>query len=275
MFTTDFGLGTLISNLSNRFGSGKMLRQRLEEERRGNYGEDLMARSEAWKAAGLHPLVGMQIPMDGPMIGYSSSAPSPRFNFQTGGGEGKVDPDTARLRKAQADLAEVNVALARKRLAEQPANQAGASWQESTPGLDQIRSVAKPGVFQFQPGAESKLPGYSDVGQVKPSESMSRSSAFPFMTATGDPALREYTISVGGKPTNVLLPYSQEGVSETLENVPAWLWPFVYQENVKHYGRDWSDSLWDALGLPRFPRRYRQAVPPAPASDVPSMGVSP
>lgn len=62
-FMSDFGLGTLISNMSEVYGSGQR-RHKEDIERRNEQADfdrsrmapDMMAKVEAAKAAGLHPL---------------------------------------------------------------------------------------------------------------------------------------------------------------------------------------------------------------------------
>lgn len=254
MFSTDFGLGTLISNLSGRFGSGKYLRERLTRERRSNYGDDLMARTEAWKAAGLHPLVGMQIPMDGPMVGGSSGAPAPRFNF--GFGEGKVDEDTKRMRTAQADLAELQVEAARRRLNEQPGNPpAPASAMGAGEPVTTVAPyvpVSQPSIVQVYPGSERDIPGAADMVKVKPAEQTSMRSGFPHVAAGLGPGSSEYQIT---PRMSVLLPQASsvsealEGISESKVLLGAW-----FLINRDHYGEKQAREVFRMLGLP-VPRR--------------------
>lgn len=276
MFSTDFGLGTLISNLSNRFGSGKYLRERLTQERRSNYGDDLLARQEAWKAAGLHPLVGLQIPMEGPMVG-GSSAPSPRFNFGFGGGE-KVDADTARYRKAQADLAEVNVQLAQQRLASQPGNppapSAGAAMGEAVMTVAPYVPVGQPSLVQVYPGSESQVPGAADLVQVNPGQQTSFRSGFPHVAAGLGPGSSEYQVTPRLK---VLLPQASsvsealEGISESKVLMAAW-----FAINRDHYGDAQAREVFRMLGLsaPRRPATAREinrafGVGPGVGSNMP------
>lgn len=275
MFSTDFGLGMLISNLSNRFGSGKMLRQRLEDERRGNYGEDLMARQEAWKAAGLHPLVGMQIPMEGPVVGQGGGRPN--FNWSFGGG---ADADTKRYRAAQADLAELQVEAARNRLATQPGNPPAPSAAEGMGAGEGVMTVApyvpvqSPSLVQVYPGSESRVPGAADLVQVKPGEQTSFRSGFPHVAAGLGPGSSEYQLTPRLK---VLLPQANsvsealEGIQESAALMGAW-----YIINRDHYGDAQTREVWRMLGLPvgRRPATQREinrsmGVGPGVRSNVP------
>lgn len=266
MFSTDFGLGTLISNLSQRYGSGKYLRERLTRERRANYGDDLLARQEAWKAAGLHPLVGMQIPMDGPTVGGGGGGgPAPRFNF--GFGEGKVDEDTKRMRTAQADLAELQVEAARRKLNEQPGNPPAPSsamgYGEPVTTVAPYVPVAKPQIVQVYPGSERELPGAADMVQVKPSEQTSFRSGFPHVAAGVGPGSSEYQLTPRLK---VLLPQATsvsealEGISESKILLGTW-----WLINKEHYGEAQTREAFRMLGLPV--QRYRE-VPVKRQSDV-------
>lgn len=137
MFSTDFGIGTLISNVSEMYGTGHM-RYMENLERRNEQAEfdrqriapDMVAKVEAAKAAGIHPLVAFgSAPATGSPI-LSSTPPPPQFQFQSSKGE---DPNIARYNRSRADLAEIEVDKARldlaasqARLASQPGNQGGA-----------------------------------------------------------------------------------------------------------------------------------------------------
>lgn len=146
MFTTDFGLGTLIGNLSSGYGSGRWARDRMKKRELDWMDDEMMARVEASKAAGLHPLVGLGVSGLGSMPQVNS--PAPQFRYQS---DAKVDPDTQRLRKAQADLAELQVMDAQRRLAGQPGNQGGAVITESDEFGMPAPARAQTGQYRVQP----------------------------------------------------------------------------------------------------------------------------
>lgn len=130
--------GPLISNLSETFGTGKARRDaedqraRDAQERdislqRGRFGPDLMAKVEAMKAAGFHPLMALG---SGSFSGGSSvvsggGGGAPPIDLRSSGGRDVVDPDIARYNRARADLAELDVEAAELRLATQAGNQGG------------------------------------------------------------------------------------------------------------------------------------------------------
>lgn len=179
MFSSDFGLGTLISNTSEVYGSGAMryrenLNRRNEQADfdRSRMAPDMIARVEAAKAAGIHPLIAMggSVATGSPIL--SATPPPAQFQFQSGSkGE---DPDIARYNASRADLAEIEVDKARLDLA-----------------ASQARLASQPG---NQGGAVFMGPVDSGAHTVKPSEITSVARGVPFLTA--------------GPPSAVLTPYS-------------------------------------------------------------------
>lgn len=91
MFSTDFGLGTLISNMSEVYGSGQ--RRHKEDIRRRNeqadfdrsrMAPDMMAKVEAAKAAGIHPSMvfgGGSVAQGSPIL--SATPPPPPGELPT------------------------------------------------------------------------------------------------------------------------------------------------------------------------------------------------
>lgn len=250
-FSGDFGLGGLIGNLSESFGTGKVRKDRDDERARNardnqissdraRIGPDLMARVEAFKAAGFHP--AMAIPgfgsFQGPVVSSSSSQPAtPNFNFRSDR-EVRENPDEARYRKAQADLAELNVKMAERRLAEQPGN-------ASVPADVVVNAYRDPGV-----GLESH-PFFSNAVKLKPDEMTSRDISFEGQTAGRDhPGFRQF-LAPGG--FRMLLPDTGSGGMP--EDVEVSLLPAVIGANVERYGSRWlGDYLRYMMGtLPGDP----------------------
>lgn len=131
--------GPLISNLSESYGSGKV-RQDSEAQRardaqersilleRGRFAPDLMAKVEAMKAAGFHPLMALGSgAMSGGAYQTVSGGGAPPIDLRSSGGRDAVDPDISRYNRARADLAELDVEAAEMRLATQAGNQGGAA----------------------------------------------------------------------------------------------------------------------------------------------------
>lgn len=225
MFATDFGLGTLISNASESFGSGSM-RKRADarfqagqrETMRNELPREMISKVEAAKAAGLHPSVvfgGGGGVSSSPIIS-SASPPAPQANFQFGK---QVDPDIARYNSARADLAELDVQAARNRLASQPGNSGGAILDES-----------------------SDMSSQTGRFQLKPSEVATSALRFPNLTAGPDaPGQSRFTVlDITGNPVSVILPSKDS--SEPLEGM---------------------GELWKAiLGLPMGLKASRQVFLP-------------
>lgn len=93
-----------------------------------------------------------------------------------------------------------------------------------------------------------------DVIESKPSEIISHSSKFPASVAGTRPILVEYTHPTiqGAK---IMLPYSEEGPSEALSELPLTLWPMIIDANKKRYGSSWKSGLLKSL-LPYRKGKY-------------------
>lgn len=206
-FASDFGLGTLISNMSEVYGSGQ--RRHKEDIRRRNeqadfdrsrMAPDMMARVEAAKSAGLHPLVAMgsSVASGSPMLSATPPAPQVQFSSRT-----REDPNVARYNAARADLAELDVVAARNRLASQPGNSGGAILDES-----------------------SDMSSQSGRYQLKPSEVATAALRFPNFTAgPSAPGMSRFTVlDVGGEPVVIQLPSKDS--SEPLEGMGE-LWKAI------------------------------------------------
>lgn len=90
------------------------------------------------------------------------------------------------------------------------------------------------------------LPAASDTVQFKPVEIQSRRSDQPGATAGTSAFWQEYNIGRTSRGTelNIQLPWSQEGPSETMENISLWQWPGIIRHNQRIYGTQWA---YDAL----------------------------
>lgn len=212
MFESDFGLGTLISNLSNTYGTGATLAKKKEEDRREgemwntqwSAGPGLLARVEGAKAAGLHPLAALGLPSSGmssPVV--SSDSPVPRFSFS---GEKREDPAIARyndararLASSEADMAELNYRNAVARLASQP-GQPSLYNGGASPGRGGGLVVPESDQFRF--------PGLRGAVSVEAMKIPSASNASRAVTAGDVPGWQPYRFTDG---VQVMLPYAGEG----------------------------------------------------------------
>lgn len=151
-----FGMGalnTLVGNLSETYGTGKKLRDDKRQEQLADHREmerqGIQARVEGAKAAGIHPLAALGFqggPGPATIVGAQpiQSDPSPAWHPKA-----KEDPNIARYNKARADLAELDVIAAQKklsdtRLAGQPGQAIGAQLPTSDANLS--RGRLNPGV---------------------------------------------------------------------------------------------------------------------------------
>lgn len=127
-----------------------------------------------------------------------------------------------------------------------------AARNNQTPAVGMPPSVGMPPAIMpsdgFTKDAESytgnagALPGAAfDRVEIKPSESpSSRFDDFSLAAGTA-PFWREF--DVRGDGTRAMLPWTQEGPGEALENVPWYMWPWVVKENVGKYGWRWVPDM--------------------------------
>lgn len=114
------------------------------------------------------------------------------------------------------------------------------------------RTPGQPGL-----GVQSEIPeGRVTIGKLKevgrgpavgmidvqPVEQKSKKTGDEGVVAGEHAAYREYILP-GGQP--ILLPDSDEGVSEVMENVPWYMWPGIIMMNEKHYGSPWAREFRD------------------------------
>ena len=252
-FISDFGIGGLVSNLSEAFGSGKARKDRDDERaraaqdrnilvERARIGPDMMARVEAVKAAGFHPsfaLSGGGFGMSGssPVISSSSGAPAtPQFDFRSDRAERVVDPNIERYNAARADLAEVEVQLARRRLVEQPGNARASDVV--------VNAYRDPGEGMTMSDLEGH-PYYRNAVKLKPDEMTSRDVSNVGQTAGRDhPGMRQFVLPGGFR---MLMPDTGSGGMP--EDIEVALLPAVIGANVERYGSRWiGDYLRYMMG---------------------------
>lgn len=177
---SEFGFGTLVTNLSNYMGTGHSVRQQERDEQMSDYLQrekmGIQSRIEGAKAAGIHPLVAMGF-QSGPgpstvvggvreashmgMDDMGSSEPvpttpsSPPVNAET---ETRILEATARTREAEAELAEINAHNAMRALATQPGQAIGILNGEPNPGAitSPLNLAPNKGIASLKPGIKLK-----------------------------------------------------------------------------------------------------------------------
>lgn len=180
---SEFGFGTLVTNLSNYMGTGHSVRQQERDEQMSDYKqrerEGIQARVEGAKAAGIHPLVAMGFqagPGPSTVVGGvreasnmgmenlgnepAPSSPSAPASTNTEA-ETRILEATARTREAEAELAEINAHNAMRALANQPGQAIGV-----LDGPPTASSLTSPLNLSPNKGAATLKPGI----KLKPDE---------------------------------------------------------------------------------------------------------
>lgn len=94
-------------------------------------------------------------------------------------------------------------------------------------------------IMQGTPNVEGAIPHafFFDRSRIRPSDVFSRSSNDPATAAGTGPFWRSYQLTRHGFVVD--LPWSEEGPSETMQDMPMWFWPVVVRHNVDKYGASW------------------------------------
>lgn len=224
----------------------------------------ILGRVDAAKAAGIHPLVAMGAQgLGGPVV----SATGPEFGapmppFQDLRPRRPVDTrsaDQKRRDAAEADLAELQVQEARRRLSAQPGN--GGALQQLTGTGNVVPSEATP-----HPVSHVRI-----EGQTLPPSSSAKSFQTPGV-APGWDVVEVGTREgyAGRRPVRMVVPggsVDRQNWGEQLGELPLWLWPDVIRQSAAASGMTSKEWLWkmttgkDPL-LPRFgtkaPPTYRR-----------------
>jgi len=110
-----------------------------------------------------------------------------------------------------------------------------------------------------------------DLIKLTPDQMASAQSRDPSVSAGRDhPAYREYTVTKWGLKMD--LPYSEEGPSESLENVPFWMWPALVQHNRAKYGDDWGTRFMQEFVFGKAPQYVPESSRRKPRSSGYSSG---
>lgn len=196
------------------------------------------------RAAGVHPLFAL-----GAQIQPSPAQYIPAGGGISGGGGGaSMDiPDAMSVETHRAALGE---SAARTRLMNAQADDLVA---QSAKASQEARDRQNANVQQ-------------DKIKLMADQMTSAQSRDPSVSAGRDhPAYREYVVTQWGLKMD--LPYSEEGPSEALENVPFYLWPAIVQHNRAKYGDDWGTRFYQEFVLGKAPI-YR----PYPKRSAPGSG---
>jgi len=203
----------------------ELYRMAIEQEK-----ASILGRVDAAKAAGLHPLVAMGAQgLGGPVVSAGSTefgAPMPGFidlspKRERVPGDSRT-ADQKRRDAAEADLAELQVEAARRRLSTQPGN--GGAPNQLTGTGNVVPSEATP-----YPVSHVKI-----EGQSLPPASMSAAHQTPGI-APGWDVVRIGTTDQN-KPLNMVVPggsVQRENWGEQLGELPIWMWPEIVRQSAK------------------------------------------
>lgn len=220
-------LGKLIGNLSDWKGSGAWARHAKQDEDIEQQKRAFLGRVEWARMAGLHPLVAMGSGgYGGGSGGYGDGSPVVPYDI----GDRK-DPNLDRYNAARADLAELQVAEARRALAAQAGNQGGG--------------------IPFRPELSQ-----TDQFVVKPGEVTSVARGIPYLQAT-PPAATEQRFAVMGPFGEVQygnLPSSDVG--EKIENMGE-IWQAILMSPL---AMRFMYDTWVPSGLKRDFRTLKRGI---------------
>lgn len=190
-------------------------------------------RVEDAKAAGLHPLfaLGANTPT------FSPSAVSLISPDQSGLGRGLAEAGqhVSRSIQAQQTVAQRQAEGLQLQLlhAQVAKEHALASYYDSE------AARARQGALQSSPMPEGDVT-LGKLTKTVPDEVVASRPGYPEQTAGTHPALMEVNLPGGQK---MLVLRSDEGMGESMENTPLWMWPLLMQENERRYGRAWTNNF--------------------------------
>jgi len=204
---------------------GQLNRMAIDQEK-----NSILGRVDAAKSAGIHPLVAMGAQgLGGPVV----SAPQQDYSIPQGPIMRRPDgpsEDQKRFDAAQADLAELNVEAARRRLATQPGN--GGAPNQLTGTGSVVPAEATP-----YPVSHVKI-----EGQSLPPASVDSRHQTPGVAPGWDVVQIDSGRSVAtgaARPLRMVVPggsVQRENWGEQLGEIPVWLLPQVVQQSAKASG---------------------------------------
>lgn len=225
-------------------------------------------RTEDAKAAGLHPLFALSgggaayspaptITHNAPVVQASRSEAPPPQEWLGAMGQNlgralaaAMDPTermerALRLRLLEAQIGETEAragAIRSEAAQEAQSPTAPIPTSVNEDGMPITSAIVRP--FTERVLHVENLPALVDRARAKPDEIVSRRSDAPALTAGTHAGMREYNLAPG---FNVILPYSEEGPGEALENISWWQWPAILKLNADHYGTDWKYKAIERL----------------------------
>lgn len=202
--------------------------------------------------AGIHPVYALGAPTMSPSI--SAGIPSSQAYDQPTINH----PDANYLRQMGQDISRAISAVktpAQKQLEQQQISQAKAAVQKDEAIANYYNSMAAKNVQEANPGipatTSAYVPGKNtgrdlvvqdlgfayDTARAEPHRMISKRSYDAGIGAATNPFWNEYSFDNG---FNVLLPYSEEGPSEALQNLSLMDIPYILAKNKEHYGPNWG-----------------------------------
>lgn len=230
---TAIGMGAdyLLKKRDARRNQEVMNDMAIQQEKRS-----IQGRVDAAKAAGIHPLVAMGAQgLGGPVVsapsidtGFMSFAPEPRRQT-TVSPDNRTD-DQRRRDAAEADLAELQVEAARRRLATQPGN--GGAPNQMTGDNTIVPAEATPYPVQ----------GVKIEGQTLPPSATAKSYQTPGV-APGWDVVEVGKTSAG--PVRMVVPggsVDRQNWGEQLGELPLVMWPDVVRQSAE--ASNMTSSQW-------------------------------
>lgn len=225
----------------------KLNQMALDQER-----ASIIGRVDAAKAAGIHPLVAMGAQgLGGPVVsagGVDFGGPIPDFYTP----RPSRSPDVQRYDKARADLAELEVELARQRLSKQPGNGGAPNEVNALTGT----GVIVPGSATPYPVTHVKI-----EGQTLPPASASVAHQTPGTAPGWD------VVQIGspksGKPLKMVVPggsVQRENWGEQVGELPIWMWPEIIRQSAKASNMtagEWTGYVLTGEGIQNWNKWYR------------------
>lgn len=217
------------------------------------------------QAAGVHPLFALSgmpasyspaIPVGSP-VGEALSRMGQNLSRAVAAQE-TVEQRQLRLSSMEAQAARADADRAQ---ADYWRAQAAKARQEMGGGAPMPGDVGHQGT----PNVPAPFPGFYDRSKVQASPTYSRDSTYPQVSAASTPFWRAFQLRREGLMID--LPFSEEGPSESLQDLPYWMYPEVIRHNTERYGGEWLVDFLKAY--PESPLgewlRGKASVTPPPA----------
>lgn len=205
-------------------------------------------RVEDAKAAGVHPLfaLGANVPT------FSPSFQALDYSDLSRAGQDISRAVSATLTPEERAEHNLRLNLLRAQIEETDARTLALNSQVARDAQSQI-----PGIPNAAGVTTYPLP---DKVIAKGDAQISAQGRAPSVTAGTHPAFREYVVTDWGLKMD--LPYSEEGPSEAMENIPFWMWPMIIQHNRNKYGPQWGQRFWKEYVQGESPKFRQESKEP-------------